>query len=54
MIEICLQLRKAVSKPRHKRRINRGALPGHLPRIEIVVDIVDKTCPIPARHPHLA
>src|SRR5664279_6437761 len=29
----------------HKRRINRGALPGHLPRIEIVVDIDDKTCP---------
>jgi hypothetical protein len=23
----------------HKRRINRGALPAHLPRIEIVVDI---------------
>ena len=29
----------------HKRRINRGALPAHLPRIEIVVDIDDKTCP---------
>jgi transposase len=28
-----------------KRRINRGALPAHLPRIEIVVDIDDKTCP---------
>jgi transposase len=28
----------------HKRRINRGALPAHLPRIEIVVDIDDKTC----------
>jgi transposase len=27
-----------------KRRINRGTLPAHLPRIEIVVDI-DKTCP---------
>src|SRR3954466_13920433 len=26
----------------HKRRINRGALPGHLPRIEIVVDIDDR------------
>ncbi len=25
----------------HKRRINRGALPGHLPRIEVVVDIED-------------
>ena len=29
----------------HKRRINRGSLPAHLPRIEIVVDIDDKTCP---------
>ena len=28
-----------------KRRINRGALPAHLPRIEVVVDIDDKTCP---------
>jgi hypothetical protein len=26
-----------------KRRTNRGALPAHLPRIEIVVDIDDKT-----------
>ena len=28
-----------------KRRVNRGSLPAHLPRIEIVVDIDDKTCP---------
>jgi transposase len=28
-----------------KRRINRGALPAHLPRIEIVVDIDGMTCP---------
>src|SRR6266545_5693925 len=28
-----------------KRRTNRGALPAHLPRIEIVVDIDSKTCP---------
>ena len=28
-----------------KRRGNRGALPTHLPRIEVVVDIEDKTCP---------
>jgi transposase len=27
------------------RRTNRGALPGHLPRIETIVDIDDKTCP---------
>lgn len=24
---------------------NRGALPGHLPRIEVVVDVADKACP---------
>ena len=28
-----------------KRRTNRGSLPAHLPRIEVVVDIDDKTCP---------
>src|SRR6266404_5683497 len=28
-----------------RRRSNRGSLPVHLPRIEIVVDIDDKTCP---------
>src|SRR6195256_2325960 len=28
-----------------KRRTNRGALPAHLPRIEIVIDIDSKTCP---------
>src|SRR6267142_2019931 len=29
----------------HKRRVNRGSLPSHLPRIEVVVDIDDKSCP---------
>jgi transposase len=28
-----------------KRRMNRGSLPAHLPRIEIVVDIEDHNCP---------
>ncbi len=28
-----------------KRRMNRGALPPHLPRIETIVDIEDKACP---------
>src|SRR4051812_27705010 len=28
-----------------KRRMNRGSLPAHLPRIEIVVDIEDHACP---------
>lgn len=28
-----------------KRRMNRGSLPAHLPRIEMLVDIVDRACP---------
>ena len=28
-----------------KRRVNRGSLPTHLPRIEMLVDIEDHTCP---------
>jgi transposase len=28
-----------------KRRVNRGSLPSHLPRLEMVVDIDDHTCP---------
>ena len=28
-----------------KRRVNRGSLPAHLPRVEMVVDIDDHTCP---------
>jgi transposase len=28
-----------------RHRVNRGSLPAHLPRIEILVDIDDKTCP---------
>jgi transposase len=28
-----------------RRRLNRGALPAHLPRIELVVDIEDHACP---------
>lgn len=32
-------------KAARKRRTNRGALPAHLPRIETIVDIEDKSCP---------
>jgi transposase len=32
------------SRPR-RRRGNRGALPGHLPREEIVIEPADRTCP---------
>jgi len=35
------------------RRSNRGALPEHLPRIETVVDVDDKTCPCCAGALHL-
>ena len=28
-----------------RRRVNRGALPAHLPRIETVVDVVSTICP---------
>ena len=35
-----------------KRRVNRGALPAHLPRIETVVDIGSKVCPCCAGELH--
>jgi transposase len=37
---------KAPAKPAvtRKRNINRGALPAHLPREEIIIDVEDKTC----------
>jgi hypothetical protein len=36
-----------------KRKANRGALPAHLPRIERIVDIEDKTCPCCAKPMHV-
>jgi transposase len=33
------------TRAERKRRVNRGSLPAHLPRIEMVVDVADKTCP---------
>lgn len=35
-----------------KRRANRGALPPHLPRLEMVVDIDDHACPCCRNGPH--
>jgi len=35
----------ARSEAARRRRRNRGALPAHLPRIETIVDIQNKTCP---------
>jgi transposase len=31
-------------KPPRRRKINRGALPAHLPREEVVLDVADKSC----------
>jgi len=33
------------SRPRRVRRRNLGALPTHLPRVEVLVDVADKSCP---------
>ena len=35
----------AVKPSGGRRKVNRGALPAHLPRIEQVIDIADKPCP---------
>ncbi len=35
----------AVPSPATPPKRNRGALPAHLPRIELIVDVEDKTCP---------
>jgi transposase len=33
------------SRPARPRRRNLGALPAHLPRVEVLVDVEDKSCP---------
>src|SRR5579863_8061936 len=33
------------SRPVRRRQVNRGALPTHLPRIEVVIDVDDRHCP---------
>src|SRR3954454_18420995 len=37
--------RNSASRPPRSRRRNLGALPVHLPRVEVVVDVADKSCP---------
>src|SRR5918995_508644 len=37
--------RSSTSRPPRFRRRNLGALPAHLPRIEVLVDVEDKSCP---------
>jgi transposase len=44
--------RAATPGARPRRKINRGALPAHLPRIEMVVDVADQTCPCCASKMH--
>jgi hypothetical protein len=40
------------SRPICRRKTNRGALPGCLPRIELEVDVADRTCPCCAGELH--
>ncbi len=35
----------AQSRPARQRKINRGALPDHLPRVDVVIDVEDRRCP---------
>ena len=42
-VRLATPVEKAASAA--KRRANRGSLPAHLPRVERVIDIEDKTCP---------
>jgi transposase len=37
--------RNSTPRPPRIRRRNLGALPAHLPRVEVLVDIEDKSCP---------
>ena len=44
--EIEEELATKPERPRPtQRKINRGALPAHLPRLETVIDVADKVCP---------
>src|SRR3954467_2724044 len=37
--------RDSTPRPTRVRRRNLGALPAHLPRVEVLVDVEDKSCP---------
>src|ERR687885_224687 len=37
--------RNSAARPPRVRRRNLGALPAHLPRVEVLVDVEDKSCP---------
>jgi transposase len=40
------------SRPIRRRKINRGALPTQLPRIDVMIDVADRTCPCCAGELH--
>src|SRR4051812_26113366 len=40
-----LTARNSTPRPPRVRRRNLGALPAHLPRVEVLVDVEDKSCP---------
>ena len=33
------------SRPARQRKVNRGALPEHLPRVDVMIDVEDRRCP---------
>lgn len=33
------------NQPARRRKMNRGALPEHLPRVDVVIDVEDRRCP---------
>src|SRR5215212_8054946 len=45
--------KSSTSRPPRVRRRNLGALPAHLPRVEVLVDVEDKSCPCCGRTLHV-
>src|SRR4051795_458854 len=45
--------RNGTPRPPRVRRRNLGALPAHLPRVEVVIDVADKSCPCCGGGPHV-
>src|SRR5215218_4416287 len=45
--------RNGTPRPPRVRRRNLGALPAHLPRVEVLVDVEDKSCPCCGESLHL-
>jgi transposase len=47
------QAAPAQARPLRRRKINRGALPDHLPHVDVVIDVEDRRCPCCAGALHL-